>query len=75
MPRVSWDFISNLEIAYPVIQEQTAISNYLDRKTAEIDELIAQKEQLIELFEEEKTAIINQAVTRGIYPDVRLKNV
>lgn len=54
--------------------EQTAIANYLDRKTAEIDELIAQKERLIELYEEEKTAIINQAVTKGIDPDVRLKD-
>lgn len=74
MPRVSWDFISNLEIAYPEVKEQTAIANYLDRETAEIDELIAQKERLIELYEEEKTAIINQAVTKGIDPDSKLKD-
>ncbi|GMT46412.1 MAG: type I restriction endonuclease [bacterium] len=74
MPRVSWDFISNLEIAYPTIPIQTAIANYLDRKTAEIDELIAQKERLLELYEEEKTAIINQAVTKGIDPNVKLKD-
>ena len=36
--------------------EQTAIANFLDRKTAEIDALIAQKERLLELYEEEKTA-------------------
>jgi len=56
------------------IKTQTAIANYLDRKTAEIDKLIAQKERLIELYEEEKSAIINQTVTRGIDPDVRLKD-
>jgi restriction endonuclease S subunit len=56
------------------INDQTAIANYLDRKTAEIDELIAQKERLLELYEEEKTAIINQAVTKGIDPDVKLKD-
>ena len=74
MPRVSWDFISNLDIAYPSVTDQTTIANYLDRKTAEIDKLIAQKERLLELYEEEKTAIINQAVTKGIDPDVKLKD-
>lgn len=51
------------------IEEQTAIANYLDRKTAEIDELIADKKRLLELYEEEKTAIINQAVTKGLNHD------
>jgi len=55
-------------------KEQTAIANYLDRKTAEIDELIADKRRLLELYEEEKTAIINQAVTKGINPDVPMKD-
>ncbi len=55
------------------LTEQTAIAAYLDRKTAEIDELIANKKRLIELYEEEKTAIINQAVTKGINPDVPMK--
>jgi len=45
------------------IKEQTIIANYLDHKTAEIEELISQKEQLLKLYEEEKTAIINDAVT------------
>jgi type I restriction enzyme, S subunit len=58
----------------PSIQEQTAIAHYLDRKTAEIDELIADKKRLLELYEEEKTAIINQAVTKGINPNVPMKD-
>ncbi len=58
----------------PLLTEQIAIAKYLDRKTAEIDELITQKEWLIEMYEEEKTAIINQAVTKGIDPDVKLKD-
>ena len=74
MPRVSWNFISELPIAYPDIEEQTAIANLLDRKTAEIDELIAQKERLLALYEEEKTAIINHAVTKGLDPNAELKN-
>ncbi|MEQ1530196.1 MAG: hypothetical protein ABL925_12845 [Methylococcales bacterium] len=66
------DFL-NIDIPFPKQREQTAIANYLDRKTAEIDALIAQKERLIALYEEEKTAIINQAVTQGIDPNAKLK--
>jgi len=68
------DKFNSALILNPSLEAQTAIANYLDRKTAEIDKLIAQKERLIELYEEEKTAIINQAVTKGIDPDVRLKD-
>jgi len=65
-----------VEFSFPFtsLPEQTAIANYLDRKTAEIDELIADKKRLLELYEEEKTAIINQAVTKGINPDVKMKD-
>ncbi|CAM1343860.1 restriction endonuclease subunit S [Tenacibaculum amylolyticum] len=56
------------------IEEQTTIANYLDQKTAELDTLIADKQELLKLYEEEKTAIINQAVTKGINPNVTLKD-
>lgn len=59
---------------FPTIEEQTSIASYLDRKTAEIDALIADKKRLLELYEEEKTAVINQAVTKGIDPKVKMKN-
>lgn len=68
------DKIKELLICFPAIPEQTTIASYLDRKTAEIDNLIAKKERLLELYEEEKTAIINQAVTKGINPDVKMKD-
>jgi len=58
----------------PSLAEQTAISNFLDLKTAEIDEIIADKKRLLELYEEEKTAIINKAVTKGINPDAPMKD-
>lgn len=54
--------------------EQTAIANYLDHKTKQLDDLIAKKEHLIELLEEERTAIINQAVTKGLDPTVPMKD-
>jgi len=64
----------NFFIPLPPLLEQTAIAEYLDRKTAEIDALIEKKERLIELYEEEKTAIINKAVTKGINPNVKMKD-
>lgn len=68
------DKVIDLLTALPTPEEQTAIAAYLDRKTAEIDELIADKKRLLELYEEEKTAIINQAVTKGINPDAPMKD-
>src|SRR5690606_6773021 len=68
------DDFNSLKVIVPLSTEQTAIAAYLDRKTAEIDELIESKRRLLELYEEEKTAIINQAVTRGINPDAPMKD-
>jgi type I restriction enzyme S subunit len=58
----------------PNSQEQTAIANYLDHKTSQIDHLIAKKEQFINLLEEERVAVINQAVTKGLDPNVPMKD-
>ncbi len=74
IPHVNPHELLNFSFFIPSFQEQTAIASYLDRKTAEIDELIADKKRLLELYEEEKTAIINQAVTKGINPDVKMKD-
>lgn len=73
-PGLAVEAIKDLSIPYSPLEEQTAIANYLDRKTTEIDALIAQKERLITLYEEEKTALINHAVTKGIDPDAKLKD-
>jgi type I restriction enzyme S subunit len=64
----------NFQIVIGSLEEQTTIANYLDRKTAEIDDLIAKKERLIELYKEECTATINQAVTKGLDPTVAMKD-
>jgi type I restriction enzyme S subunit len=58
----------------PLIEEQSLIAQYLDHKTTQIDKLISDKEKLIELLNEERTAIINQAVTKGLNPDVPMKD-
>lgn len=64
----------NIVFAVPTSSEQTTIAAFLDRKTAEIDSLIANKERLIELYEEEKAAVINHAVTKGLDPDAEMKD-
>lgn len=71
---ISQDAVGHYKMLLPSNIEQCDITNYLDRKTAEIDDLIAKKEQLLKLYEEEKAAIINKAVTKGINPDVKLKD-
>lgn len=65
--------INNIPVLLPPYHEQIFIANYLDRKTSEIETLISKKQCLIELLKEERTAIINHAVTKGINPDVKLK--
>lgn len=68
------ELIKASKLIVPSKEEQTTISNYLDQKTTQIDDLIAKKERLIQLLEEERTAIINQAVTKGLDPTVPMKD-
>ena len=66
--------VGNIFIPIPSDEEIEIITNYLDHKTAQIDTLIAKKEQFISLLQEERTAIINQAVTKGLDPTVKMKD-
>jgi type I restriction enzyme S subunit len=72
--RVPTEFISNFNLATPLKKEQAVIANYLDQKTVEIDNLIKQKQQLITLYQEEKNALINQTVTKGLSPNIKMKD-
>lgn len=58
----------------PPINEQTAIANFLDQKTALIDKAIAIKEKQIELLKERQQILIQKAVTRGLNPNVKMKD-
>lgn len=67
--------VENLPILLPKSQEeQTQIANYLDQKTTQIDKLISTKQQLINLLQEERITLINQAVTKGLDPNVPMKD-
>lgn len=63
----------NIPYIKPRIAEQTAIAEFLDRKTALIDQAIGIKEKQIELLKERRQILIHRAVTRGLNPDVKLK--
>ena len=65
--------VSNITCVVPPLPEQTQIAAFLDRKTGQIDELIRVKEQKIALLQEQRTALINQSVTKGFDPNVEMK--
>ncbi|WP_051788651.1 restriction endonuclease subunit S [Nonlabens ulvanivorans] len=71
--KVSRDDLRSMRLPFPNISEQIAIVSYLDFKTEKINRFIAKKKQLIQLLTEQKSAIINKTVTRGINPEVKLK--
>lgn len=64
----------NLNFLKPPFSEQNDIAKFLNRKTQEIDDTIAKKQRLIELLEEERKATINEAVTKGLNPNVKMKD-
>ena len=66
--------IRNVKLPLPSVAEQTAIANFLDRKTAQIDDYVTLKEKTITLLQEQKTATINQTVTKGLNPNVPMKD-
>lgn len=71
---VDLDDLGSLRIPLPPLPTQRAIADFLDRKTAALDGLIARKERLLELLAERRAALIHRAVTRGLDPDVPLKD-
>ncbi|MBL9219695.1 MAG: hypothetical protein JNG82_14500 [Opitutaceae bacterium] len=73
MPRADWDFIGNQTVPVPSPAQQRAIADYLDRETARLDALVAAKARLLELLAEKRRALITRAVTRGLNPNVPLK--
>jgi type I restriction enzyme S subunit len=68
------EMIAQIPCPIPTTEEQEAIASFLDHKTKLIDDLIAKKQRLIELKKEERAAIINQAVTRGLDRNLSMKN-
>lgn len=66
--------VRNIQVALMSINEQEKIVNFLDKKISEIDKNIAKNKEIINLLEEKKAALINQVVTKGLNPNVFMKD-
>ena len=71
---IGMGIIANLKMARPPVDEQYKIGSYLNYKTAQIDRLIEKKKALIEKLNEQRIAMITQAVTKGLNPDAPMKD-
>lgn len=70
---LSADDLRSVSMPFPSQVDQQLIADYLDRETARIDGLIAEKERMLALLEEKRAALISRVVTRGLDPDVVFK--
>lgn len=68
------ELINNALIVFPPLSEQQKIANYLDKVCGEVDEMIALQEQMIEELKAYKQSVITEAVTKGLNPDVPMKD-
>ena len=73
-PAINASELARLPIPLPTAPEQTAIATFLDRETAKIDALVAEQEKLIALLQEKRQAVISHAVTKGLNPNVPMKD-
>ena len=66
--------LGSFHVLMPPHYDQTTIASFLDKQTAKIDALIEKDKKLIALLKEKRTALINHAVTKGLDPNVKLKD-
>lgn len=71
--RLYWEDFKRMPSCFPPLEEQAAIADYLDANAVLVRKYIRNRRRLIEVLSEQKQAIINQAVTRGLDPNVPLK--
>lgn len=69
-----FDEMKMIKLAIPTLAEQEAIANYLDSVTSKIDTAVAQQQKMIDLLNERKQIIINNAVTKGLDPNAKMKD-
>lgn len=73
-PNINQEKVASLKISAPLVEDQVTIVNFLDHETAKIDSLISKQEKLIELLKEKRQAVISHAVTKGLDPNVPMKD-
>lgn len=74
MPRANWEFIKNIEIPLPTLNVQKNIELFIENKIKEIDNLIIDKNKLIQLLEEKRQSMIIEAITKGLNPNAKMKD-
>lgn len=71
---IAWDDLRTMSVLLPPLRTQQAIADYLDTETARIDALITKKTRFIELLKEKRQALITHAVTKGLDPNVKMRD-
>ncbi|HFP5650351.1 TPA: restriction endonuclease subunit S [Escherichia coli] len=71
---INYEQFGAITLPSPSLPEQSIIAHFLDHETAKIDNLIEKQQQLIELLKEKRQAVISHAVTKGLNPDVPMKD-
>ena len=74
MPRISRTLLGNIRLPIPPLSQQQKISNFLDKKVAEIDHILEKTRESIEEYKKYKQSIITEAVTKGLNPDIKMKD-
>lgn len=74
IPHVSGDVLKSLAVTFPDLNTQLNIVSFLNHQTSIINQLIQQKEKLVELLKEKRQAVINEAVTKGFDPSAKMKD-
>ncbi|MGG5837962.1 restriction endonuclease subunit S [Huaxiibacter chinensis] len=74
MPTMTQENINNFPVLIPPNKLDVLIADFLDHETAKIDNLIEKQQQLIGLLKEKRQAVISHAVTKGLNPDVPMKD-
>jgi type I restriction enzyme S subunit len=74
IPHVDGSYVRSLSLFVPPHTEQQQIVQFLDEKTDVIDKLISTKERKIELLKQQRTSLINEVITKGLNPKVKMKD-
>ena len=70
----NWKKLREIDYILPTIPEQKAIADFLDKECAELEKLISDLQSQIEALEEYKRSVITEAVTKGLDPDVEMRD-
>lgn len=72
--RIANDYVRDFPVFWPSMPEQESIVSFLDHETTRIDNVVSKRKRQMELLEEKRTALITHAVTKGLDPNVKMKD-